>query len=1315
MKKMKMTIGKLLIGGFTGIVIISISVVSFIAISSSHRALTKSIGGDLQHLAESTAHKIDIFMTERVDDLKVISQADVFETQDKEAISSYLAEVVKAHYGFNEISVVNMDDKIIASSIPESIGVSLSAVEPKGMDFYMQAKQATQGDVFVQDAHFAALGKDVIVTFYAPITDEQNIKVIAVLMALVNFDLVKEVVTELDEMTIGRKAAYIVNDPGEVIFTLDPETRLFRPLADIQSHPDLKTLLEGDQNGYIAYTDIKGDKVLAGYADLDEYGKNEGGDWSVISIAPAEDIFLPSSRLRNNILILGLIIIVISGSIALIITRTVLRQVGGEPTVIARITEQIANGNLDAGIEKSEKTTHGIMASVRSMTVALKENKEEVERSSWLTTGQSKLNDIMRGELDIVTLSRNIISYLCEFLSAKIGAIYMADSDATLSLCGSYAYEKRKNLSNKFSPGEGLVGQAALEKQRILVTDVPKNYIKIQSGLGDADPFSIVVKPILFEGNAIGVIELGAFHEFSDQNLEFLDLVSENIAIAINSAQSRSRMAELLEETQQQAEELQTQQEELRQANEELEEQTKSLKASEARLQEQQEELRQTNEELEEQAQNLEEQKQEVDKKNSELEQARQAIEEKAKDLEITGKYKSEFLANMSHELRTPLNSILLLSKLIADNKEGNLTEKQMEFGDTIYSSGSDLMNLINDVLDLSKVESGKMELHVEDVVLQDLARSMKHSFQQTAREKGLNLITNVGENLPDHIRTDQQRIEQVLKNFLSNAVKFTEKGEITLRIFRPDEQATLLPRGLSPKDTIAFSVSDTGVGIPEDKQKLIFEAFQQVDGTTSRKYGGTGLGLSISREIAKLIGGEILLESTEGRGSNFVLFLPEMVEEKFLDSSLPPKEKSSPTLPELPAHPVEGVKTKDVEEVPDDRKTLSPGDKSILIIEDDHNFAKILRDLAKEKGFKSLVSGDGETGLHFADYYIPSAIILDIGLPGIDGWSVMSRLKENPKTMHIPVHFISAFDNPLDALKMGAIGHITKPVSMEKLDQAFGRIDGIISKKVKKLLVVEDDATQRKAIDELIKGDDVKITTVSTGEEAYSRLKSGKFDCMILDLGLPDIPGAELLAKIRNNEELHHIPIIIYTGKELTGEEKVMIDEYAEKIIVKDAKSPERLLDETTIFLHRVEAKLPQEKQKMLRLIHDKETILKGKKILLIDDDMRNIYALTSVLEDKGIQIQIGKNGEDGLEKLSQNPDVDLIIMDIMMPGMDGYEATKKIRKENRFKNLPIIALTAKAMKGDRAKCIEAGASDYLAKPVDTDKLLSMLRVWLY
>jgi len=523
------------------------------------------------------------------------------------------------------------------------------------------------------------------------------------------------------------------------------------------------------------------------------------------------------------------------------------------------------------------------------------------------------------------------------------------------------------------------------------------------------------------------------------------------------------------------------------------------------------------------------------------------------------------------------------------------------------------------------------------------------------------------------------------------------------------------LSKSLLPKDTIAFSVSDTGVGIPEDKQKLIFEAFQQADGTTSRKYGGTGLGLSISREIAKLIGGEIILESTEGKGSTFVLFLPEMVEEKFLDSSVAPKVQHPPTLPESPHRSTDGVKSKGMEKILDDRKALSPGDKSILIIEDDPDFAKILRDLSKEKGFKSLVSGDGETGLHFADYYTPSAIILDIGLPGIDGWSVMSRLKENPKTMHIPVHFISALDNPLDAMKMGAIGHITKPVSMEKLDQAFGRIEGMITKKVKKLLVVEDNAAQRRAIDELIKGEDVKITAVSTGEEAYDRLKSGKFDCMILDLGLPDIPGAELLAKIRNKEELHHIPIIIYTGKELTVEEKVTIDKYAEKIIVKDAKSPERLLDETTLFLHRVEAKLPRAKQKMLGLIHDKESILKGKKILLIDDDMRNIYALTSVLEEKGIEIKVGKDGKEGLEKLDQDPDVDLIIMDIMMPGMDGYEATKKIRKKNRFKNLPIIALTAKAMKGDRGKCIQAGASDYLAKPVDRDKLISMLRVWLY
>ncbi len=1031
---------------------------------------------------------------------------------------------------------------------------------------------------------------------------------------------------------------------------------------------------------------------------------------------------------------------------------------------VVKQADTIAKG--DYSIEVQPRSKHDELADALSeMTRSLKDTNEENERQNLLKTGQMKLSEKMRGEQDITTLCETIITYLCDYLGAKIGALYISDENKALSLVGSYAYKKRKNLSNKFRLGEGLVGQAALERKPILVTQLPDDYIRVQSGLGEALPNCIAVVPLVHEDTVKGVVELGSFQEFADFELTFLDQVAGSIAIVINSVQSRSQMGTLLEQSQEQAERLQTQQEELRTSNEELAEQTKSLKESEtklqtqqeelrasneeleeqtktlkesgARLQTQQEELQQTNEELEEQTQLIEGQKQEGQAKNLELENAQRLLEQKASDLEIAGKYKSEFLANMSHELRTPLNSILLLSKLLCDNKAGNLTEKQVIHAETVHSSGYDLLNLINDVLDLSKVEAGRMDLQIADMALSDFAANMEQNFQPVAQERGLELNIDLAADLPRNIGTDQTRIEQIVKNLLSNAFKFTSKGGVTLSIDRADDQVDLSRSGLDPRKAISISVSDTGMGIPRDKQQFVFEAFQQVDGTTNRKYGGTGLGLSISREMARLLGGEIQLQSEEDKGSTFTLYLPERMEidrEERAESREQRAEsreqtagiESHDSTPHAPCPMLSGAsdgqletgmqdEVSNTEFVPDDRKKLSSEDKSILIIEDDPTFAKVLVDLSRERQFKALVAEDGETGLHFADYYRPSAIVLDIGLPGIDGWTVMSRLKDNLETRHIPVHFISASDHSLDAMKMGGVGYLTKPVSMEGLQEVFGKIEHVISRPVKNLLLVEDEKIQRELVMKLIGNGDVRVTSVTTGQEAYDQLKSGDFDCMILDLGLPDISGVDLLAKIRNEEALRHIPVIVYTGRVLTTEEKTTLNKYAQTIVIKGARSPERLLDETTLFLHSVEEKLPEEKRKMLRMIHDKEAILQDKKILLVDDDMRNIYALTNILDERGMRTLIGKNGKESLERLNENDDVALVLMDLMMPEMDGYEAMKEIRKQDRFKKLPIIALTAKAMTGDRAKCIEAGASDYLAKPVDADKLLSMLRVWLY
>ncbi len=986
---------------------------------------------------------------------------------------------------------------------------------------------------------------------------------------------------------------------------------------------------------------------------------------------------------------------------------------------VVSVCEGVAVGDYNRTI--TAKGNNDLLGnSIVRMTTTLRDVTHEQEVQSWLKTGQAELNDKMRGEQNITGLAQIIITFLANYLDAQIGAIYLAEEENSLNLLGSYAYSKRKNLSNVYKFGEGLIGQAALEKKSITVSNTPDDYISITSGLGEAAPTCILVMPFLFEDKTKGVIELGSFNEFTDNQISFLNTITATIAVAVNSTQSRTQMEELLVKTQNQAEEMQKQQEELKASNEELEEQARLLKKSEERLQVQQEELRQTNEELEEKGQALEKQKQNIELKNTELKKAQNVIEEKAKDVEMTSKYKSEFLANMSHELRTPLNSLLILSKLLSQNKNDNLSAKEVEYSANIHSAGTDPLNLINEVLDLSKVESGKMELHLENIPLRDLTGNIERNFKHMAVEKGLSLNIHLADELPEFVHSDQQRIEQILKNLLSNALKFTASGGIDFKIYRPEPKTDSTSNPSVFNKVIAFDIADTGKGIAADKQKLIFEAFQQEDGTTSRKFGGTGLGLSISRELAKILGGEICLQSELGKGSTFTLIIPEQLTNS--DVRAEGEEEAEPfpladtkSMQGLRA-PVCAYKPSGLEAIRDDRRNITPDDRSILIIEDDPKFAKILFDLIRQKEFKCLVAENGETGLHFADHYQPSAIILDVGLPGINGWEVMERLKDNLSTRHIPVHFISASDETSDAMKKGAIGYLVKPVSMELIDGALKKIEEMILKQVKKLLIVEDDEQQRLAITEFIDADDIDIRAVGSGQKAYDLLRSESFDCMILDLGLPDTNGFELLEKIKNDKSIGYIPIIIYTGRDLSKEDEATLMNYAQSIVIKGVKkSSERLLDETSLFLHSVESRMPENKRKIMKMIHDKDQLFSDKKVMVVDDDMRNVFALTNVLEEKGMRIVVAKNGKESLDRLDQNPDIDLVIMDIMMPEMDGYEAMRRIRQNQKFVDIPIIALTAKAMKGDRHKCIEAGASDYMAKPIDPEKLLSLLRVWIY
>ncbi len=843
---------------------------------------------------------------------------------------------------------------------------------------------------------------------------------------------------------------------------------------------------------------------------------------------------------------------------------------------------------------------------------------------------------------------------------------------------------------------------------------MPPDYVQVSSGLGAARPLNIVVLPVLFEGEVKAVIELASFYRFSDIHLTFLEQLTESIGIVLNTIAATMRTEELLEQSQSLAAELQTRQQELTETNARLEQQARTLQASEERLKQQQEELQQTNEELEEKAELLARQNAEVEKKNTEIEQARTSLEDKAEQLALTSKYKSEFLANMSHELRTPLNSLLILSQLLAQNGDGNLSDKQVEFARTIHSSGADLLELINEILDLSKIESGTMDVDVRPVFFTDLQAYVDRTFREVAVSKGLEFTVRVAPGMPAAIDTDPKRLQQVLKNLLSNALKFTEHGGVTLAI---EPAAGGWSRGRPALEraasVVAFRVSDTGIGIPADKHRTIFEAFQQADGTTSRKYGGTGLGLSISREVAALLGGEIRMTSDVGAGSTFVLYLPLALESAALDA----------VRPADPAAAARAAADRDLAmddsliaqgEVRDDRERIEETDRVVLVIENDLSFVSILTDMAHEKGFKVLAALRGDVGLAMARRFQPDAITLDLDLPGLDGWTVLDRLKHDPELRHIPVHIISMMEEAQRGMRLGAMACLSKPVDRESLDGAFASIAGFIERTVRTLLVVEDNDLERQSIVELIGNGDVKTTAVATGAEALEALASQAFDCLVLDLGLSDMSGFDLLERMKEQPRLAQIPVIVYTGKDLSKKEETEIRRLAETIIIKDVKSPDRLLDETALFLHRVESRLPADKRKMLERLHQHDPTLAGRKVLIVDDDIRNIFALTSVLEQHEVEVFYAENGKDGLKMLDEIEGIDVVLMDIMMPEMDGYEAMRHIREARGNRSLPIIALTAKAMKGDREKCIEAGASDYITKPVDTEQLVSLLRVWL-
>jgi CheY-like chemotaxis protein/signal transduction histidine kinase/CHASE3 domain sensor protein len=915
-------------------------------------------------------------------------------------------------------------------------------------------------------------------------------------------------------------------------------------------------------------------------------------------------------------------------------------------------------------------------------------------RATWLQAGQLELAAVMAGEQETETLAANILSFLARFTDAQAGALFVNAANFYERI-GVYGLAPGHQVVERFLPTEGLLGQAAAERRTFVVNDVPDGYLAIGSALGQDKPRHLVLMPTVVDGEVNGVLELGFFSAVDEDIITLLEQASAAIGVALRSATYRADLSRLLEETRRQSDSLQHQGEELRASNEELEEQSRALKQSQHELEQQQAELEQTNAHLEEQANQLESQR-------DDLARANEVIENKAKEVLRASRYKSDFLANMSHELRTPLNSALILSKLLADNPRGNLTEEQVKFAHTIHSSGNDLLTLINDILDLSKIEAGHIEIHAESFSVDRMIKGLVPQFQPIADQKGLIFEVSTSAACPPIVETDRQRLEQVLKNLLSNAFKFTEQGSVHLHV------------SCNAQGDVVFAVSDTGIGISAEHQTRVFEAFQQADGTISRKYGGTGLGLSISLELSRLLRGSIAVDSEVGRGSTFTLTIPPLLGAVRLPTSAATVVAEAASHVALaPSAPMAAPR------IPDDRFEAADHRRSILVIEDDERFAEVLLELAREMNFRCLIATSAHEALALARHYLPQAIVLDVGLPDQSGLSVLDILKRDVRTRHIPIHVVSATDHSHAALSMGAVGYLLKPVKRAQLAEVLKKLDARLSRAVRRVLVVEDDDVQRDAIRQLLASEDVETVAAATAAECLEHLKRQTFDCMVLDLSLPDASGFTLLETL-SEEGIHAFPpVIVYTGRDLTADEEARLRVYSRSIIIKGAKSPERLLDEVSLFLHQVVTDLPPEHQRMIQEAQHRDALLEGRRVLVVEDDVRNVYALINILEPRGCVLTVARNGQEAIDALNKagdgsGKDIDLVLMDVMMPVMDGLTATRAIRNDPRWRKLPIITLTAKAMPDDQETCLQAGASDYMAKPLDVDKLLSLVRVWL-
>jgi CheY-like chemotaxis protein/signal transduction histidine kinase/HAMP domain-containing protein len=955
---------------------------------------------------------------------------------------------------------------------------------------------------------------------------------------------------------------------------------------------------------------------------------------------------------------------------------------------IAEVATAVTKGDLTRSIQVDARgEVAELKDNINTMIDNLRLTTDRNTEQDWLKTNLAKFTNMLQGQRDLTTVGQLLLSELTTLVNAQLGVIYQVTSEdrPSLQLLSAYADDGLNGHPERLSIGQGLVGQCAADKRRMLISEMPTHAVPIGSALFKAVPRNIVVLPVLFENQVKAVIELASLSEFTALQMMFLEQLTTGIGIVLNSIEATMQTEGLLKQSQQLAGELQAQQRE----------------------------LQQTNDQLEQKAQQLAERNVEVERKNQEIEQARRALEEKATELALTSKYKSEFLANMSHELRTPLNSILILGQQLTDNPDGNLTARQVEFARTIHGAGTDLLNLISDILDLSKIESGTVTVDAEEIAFANLLDMVARPFRHEAETRQLAFEVNFDANLGRTITTDSKRLQQVLKNLLSNAFKFTAQGGVRLTVSSVQSGWSKEHPVLRQAPTVvAFEVSDTGIGIPSEKQKVIFEAFMQADASTSRKYGGTGLGLAISRELSNLLGGEIQLRSSPNVGSTFTLYLPL----KYVGPTLAPRSmpaSSAQMMTQIPT--IHVTPERPIEQIPDDRLEIQPGDSILLIVEDDPHYARIMVDLAREKGFRVLVAVRGADALDLAKQYQPTAVSLDVFLPDMLGWTVLSQLKQNPLTRHIPVQIITLDEDRQHGLARGAFSFVTKPTSPAGVEAALTRIKEYAKPRRKRLLVVEDDRAEQMSIAELLGHDDIEIVPAGTGSEALTVLRQDPCDCVVLDLRLPDMSGFEVLEELRADANLSDVPVVVFTGRELSAEEDAQLHTMARSIVVKGVESPERLLDETALFLHRIVTDLPAEKQRMLERLNSSDEDLVGRTVLLVDDDARNIFALSSVLERRGMHVLTATTGKEAIALAESTPDLAIVLMDIMMPEMDGYQTMQVIRQKPDFRRLPIVALTAKAMKGDREKCLEAGASDYLAKPVNTEQLLSALRMWLH